>query len=298
MANKKSKYVFNVDYGFISSDHLPMTVHFNFQHAQMSIKEEVNIAKNPYIRWDTLTEQDKQNYSNITEEHLKMIKLDHSLLLCDNPNCKDVSHIKAIDKMYGDLVASLQTSSQSFEQTCSKSKPDQIPGWNTYCKELHTEAREAFLLWRHSGSPRTGTSFELMRKTRAQFKRALRQCRSDKDRQSADALATKLLNKESKDFWTNVRRMCNSNIKMQATSVGGASGDKKVCDMWRDHFCGLLNSSTDTSNQDSVLNALNYIEDDYHPIFNYSNIALAIKKLKKGKAQGLDNLSSEHYLCK
>ena len=166
---------------------------------------------------------------------------------------------------------------------------------NTCCKELHAAARDSFLHWKASGNPKAGQVYEKMKSCRAQFKVALRHCRAQKNQQASDALAMKLMNNDCKDFWKEVKKVSNTNIKMQATTIEGVTGSKEICNMWRDHFYALLNSSTDTSKQDVVMEKLSSINDGQDVNFTPLDVANAIRKLKNGKSSGLDNLSSEHY---
>ena len=71
---------------------------------------------------------------------------------------------------------------------------------SNYVRPNHEEARSAFLLWRYNGKPRFGPIFDLLQRTRANFKSTLRKCISGNDNRTADSLATKFLNKDFKRF--------------------------------------------------------------------------------------------------
>ena len=77
----------------------------------------------------------------------------------------------------------------------------QIAGWNTYCKEAHGTACDAFLYWRSIGSPRSGHVYDQMNTSRRYFKWTLRKCVKEKDKAFADSLANKYLTKDTKAFW-------------------------------------------------------------------------------------------------
>jgi len=287
----------SVDYTLISSDHLPMSVILNLDCARVATKEQPSGCGKGTIKWDKLSAADKNKYEELSDVNMSAIKLKLSSVMCDDPHCKDSFHIAAIDGMYNDVLSALQSAGQEFAQTFNKkNSPSHIPGWNTFCKELHLVAREAFVQWRMSGSPKSGQTFTVMNTTRAQFKRALRNCRAEKDKNASDALATKLIMKDSKIFWKEVQKMSSANIKVKATTVGGATGDIQICDMWRDHFSSLLNSTKDTSKKNSVLNRLSQLDDASVPCFNTADVSQAIHKLKKGKAVGCDGLTSEHFI--
>ncbi len=125
-------------------------------------------------------------------------------------------------------MSALLTASSPVQKNPKVPKGKQIPGWNDYCKEAHSLARDSFLYWRSNGSPRTGPLFTGMKTTRAQFKRVLRRCHANKSRAVADSLAKKLLLKDTKTFWSGVKEVRGNNIKVQATVIDGVTGCQNV----------------------------------------------------------------------
>ena len=82
------------------------------------------------------------------------------------------------------------------------------------------------------------------------------------------------------------------------SSVGGASGDVEICNMWQEHYSHLLNSNNDTSKCNDVLQYLTASQlapfDTYNSMDRH-DISRIIKDLKSGKSMGLDGLQSEHF---
>ncbi len=56
-----------------------------------------------------------------------------------------------------------------------------IPGWNDIVSDKHKLARDAYLAWTLAGKPRYGPEHWPMKRTRAQFKLALRCCKQYED---------------------------------------------------------------------------------------------------------------------
>ena len=79
-----------------------------------------------------------------------------------------------------------------------------VPGWNTYVKEKHDVAREAYINWASYGKPKIGTLFENMKRSRALFKLALRYRKNHIDEMKADACADVLMDKDCCTFWNQV----------------------------------------------------------------------------------------------
>jgi exonuclease III len=286
----------SVDYSTISSDHLPLCVTLDFSKvcAILPAVEPVNTV--PRVKWESLTEEEINAYNLMTETYLSNVNLDLELLLCDDPNCSNNDHIRAIDAMYDNVLACLSgASAQLLSRKANKYK-HQVPGWNEWVKEHHSRAREAFLVWRSGGSPRAGVLFDVMKRTRALFKLALRQCRVDKDKCVSDSLAEKLLRSNNKSFWKEVHAISNSNVKVQATTIDGTTGDDEITESWRQHYSTLLNSLKDTTKKESVVKNLEDVIVDDCDRFSAGEVENAIHKLKKNKSSGLDNITSEHLI--
>jgi exonuclease III len=285
----------HVRYDIVSSDHLPLC-------AQINLPPECNKAAPPTegtpgsywsVQWDQLAPEQLENYRLNTKKTLASVKFVHDLAWCDNTNCQDPSHLNGINKLYEDIIYALKQAAEGF---CDEQSQDfhQLPGWNDYCKDLHSDARESFLFWRASNSPRHGPLYDDMRRKRAQFKYALRKCKQDQDRCVSDSLAKKLLSKDSKTFWKEIKKVNNSKIASVSTSVGGAVGKADICNMWQQHFKGILNSSIDISMKPYVLDSIKDLKGTVN-MFTYSDVKDAISDLKSGKSAGMDGLSSEHF---
>ena len=213
--------------------------------------------------------------------------------MCDNPSCTDVSHHGAIDYMSRSIVDALQTASVNFH---TKARADfrAVPGWNSYCKELHGMAREAYLCWRDSGKARHGILFENMKKSRAQFKYALRSCKKNSSRNQADSLAANLLRRDDKAFWKEIKKINDNSVPL-STTVNNVTGEQAISEMWHTHFKSILNSSTDVSNKHVLLETLNDKNDYKFDRFTVNEVLSAVQSLKNGKSAGKDMIYAEHY---
>ena len=113
-----------------------------------------------------------------------------------------------------------------------------VPGWNEQVKELHVEARHAYLTWRDVGKPRQGDVFTTMKLSRSKLKYALRKCKRDKETVIADNIAEKLCQKDSRDFWKNIKQMTNKKVKLP-TNMDGVHGDNDIVSMWKQHYATI-----------------------------------------------------------
>ena len=281
-----------VENGYISSDHSPLSAAINLNVQCFDIEDDNNL-RHKTIKWDSLPTETVNQYRNSTQEKFNRIHLNHELILCGDPNCKNISHTAAIDRLYADITDALTEAAQDLIEE-KYEIINQHQGWNVYVRELHSVARDAFIAWRRISSPRTGYAFQLMAQTRAQFKRTLRKCKRDDEKKTADSLATKLINKDTKDFWKEIKSINSSRIRSQASSISGATGKAEICNMWKHHYQELLNSAKDRRKEVNVKDILKNIKEEYICNITPKEVDNAIQQLKSGKSSGLDGLSSEY----
>lgn len=163
-----------------------------------------------------------------------------------------------------------------------------VAGWNDLVADKHEAARRAFLDWVSAGKPRTGYICEIMKRTRAQFKLALRYCRNNDELIRSDALARNFLHDKSK-FWKNVKNVSNCKVSNNANTINGVSGDVMVAEMWRDNFEKLYSMH---SNEGLVDEFEHYKTDKVHTISN-ADLCNAIQQLKCHKSCGPDGIPAE-----
>ena len=283
-----------VEYDCISSDHHPLIVKISLSNINLEAANVKQSSKRRCIKWDKLSQEELLRYKLLSEEELSKVQVNHSLILCDDPHCSDPSHRNAIDRMYGGMCEALLTASSQFQRKPSHGH-NQVQGWNTYCKEVHSLARDAYLLWRSQGRQRHGVLHENMKRSRAQFKRALRQCRNDTSTTTANSLANKLLAKDDKSFWKEISKANNRDTPL-ASTVNGVSGSDNISSMWKEHFEDLLNSSKDTTSKSFVDECVQDKQSYYLNRFTPSEIIEGISSLKKGKSPGNDDIYSEHFI--
>ena len=130
-----------------------------------------------------------------------------SVLFGGVADCVSSVSCELIDKYYRDIVLSVN-------DTCRNCIPCRrshggiseyvTPGWNEFV------ARSAFLDWVVAGKPRSGLVNMIMRRTRSQFKLALRYCKQHEVNIRSDVLAKSLSAKDYNKFWKSISRHNNS----------------------------------------------------------------------------------------
>ena len=117
-------------------------------------------------------------------------------------NCKSHDHLKQIDDLYSQLCSVLKhVSYDNIPASKLYTHHDYIePGFNKFAKQLHSEARADYFLWKTSGKPRAGLLYLNMCQSRIRFKRTLRECRQNDETIRANAHANSLMNKDMTSF--------------------------------------------------------------------------------------------------
>jgi endonuclease/exonuclease/phosphatase family metal-dependent hydrolase len=287
-------------YGYVTSDHVPLLVLIDLSKATINLERNEGQESGGKIKWNKLSKDDISHYHDNTEQHLQKINFNHNLMLCDNAKCQDQAHLQAIDTMYSSIINALKTSGDEFlQQRHERGNYNVVPGWNDYCREVHANARDAFLLWTNNGRPRSGPLLRNMQCTRASFKQALRHCRNSESKAHADSLARKLLLKDTKTFWAEVKKLNGKGASPLASTIDNATGQHDIAERWRAHYKEILNSNPLGRHHDRIIDVLQnatYVNE----AITITEVTNAIADLKLGKACGLDALSAEHfrYACK
>ena len=205
------------------------------------------------------------------------------LMLLNDVNCKSHDHLNQKDRLYSQLCSVLkQASDDSIPTSKIHTHHDYIvPGFNEFAKQLHSEARGDYLLWKASGKPRSGLLYLNMCQSRIRFKRTLRECRQNEEIICANAHANSLMEKDMTSFWKGIKKDSNARVLL-APMIDNCIGDKEICDMWQAHYKTLLNSVKISSSKAFVERELHSIKDS-SIVFRPIDIFNALKNAKTGK---------------
>ena len=114
------------------------------------------------------------------------------------------------------------------------------PGWKEFASDLYDISRDAYFLWRDSGSPRQGMLFDMKDRTKARFMGAMRFIKNNEDTLKKDSLARKMLSKNDEEFWKEIRVMNSSNMPLPNV-IDGVAGSVNIVDMWKSHYNDMFN---------------------------------------------------------
>ena len=279
----------------IFDDHLPLSITLKLPSPPLTPPPP---RKPKGINWRFDNTQKSSAYTAESHTQLNRIHIPLNMLYCNNPTCRNIHHLRAMNALYEDIISALKCSGNKIFGRI-KNNSHNVPGWNEYVSDLHRRAREAFLLWRNHSSPREGNIAQLMRSTRAQFKFALRECRANEAQIRAEALSQKLSSRDHPKFWKDIQSL-NPKTTKTPQRVGEAVGDTDIAELWASHFSDILNCINDPRSKSEVDEMLSYVNPDTDPLdiaqpLSPSDIKNAINKLAGNKATGCDGISTEAY---
>ena len=100
-----------------------------------------------------------------SSEYLSNVDVSISLFNCTDQSCK--LHEGEIDRLYGDIIKSLNMAANDSIPRRKYGTRQQTAGWNDIVKESHEVARSDFKFWCSHGKPRHGYVYEAMRRSRS-----------------------------------------------------------------------------------------------------------------------------------
>ena len=163
----------------------------------------------------------------------------------------------------------------------------EIPGWNEYVKEAHSNSANAAREWREAGLPRTGPLYENKVTRHKQYKYALRKTKRNEKSILNEKLAANLASNNGNQFWKDIRKVAGK-TKTAPTSINGINGNIDICEMWKDHYEGILN----------CMQPRQYLVDkakfDASAIVTAAEIHDCILSINITDSPGPDGLSTEH----
>ena len=202
-----------------------MNVRTKFEVRSFRKTVSASLPKVDFSKVSTATIESFQSY---VVHYLSGINLsDLDVFCCQKADCDNSEHKAQIDTLYFHLTNCLANATQHcFGHSHSKPTTKKvIPGWNDYVMDAKVSASDAHKLWCLWGKPKNGYIFQLMQRTRAQYKYAIRHCRKHEARMQADSLANSLASKHYGSFCRKISRSVAPD-STYSSKVGSAIGPK------------------------------------------------------------------------
>ena len=199
----------------------------------------------------------------------------------------------------------LDSASEALPNSTSTHKKGKcIPGWSEHVKPFKDDAIFWQSVWRSCGSPSTGVVASIRRRTRALYRRAIKNCIRKRDQTVATEMASALLVKDNVSFWNIVRKTSRVGNSIPS-SIDGICGVDNIANTFADKYESLYNSAVSSDSE------LSQIHNDLHVCIDRkckngtcsfdhsisrSDVALCVQKLKSNKSDGISGHNSNHLI--
>ena len=231
----------HVLYGCNQSDHIPVSFVIDVGLAPVVEHGAVNSVGHK-INWSDQSEEVVKNYGVLSDVTLGEVNVPAEVLQCKDCNCNNVKHKEALNEFYKDIMDALTSASQSCLNTTrvNAGKNHNRPGWRDYAADLYEMSHETYFVWKDSGGSRHGVLFDVKNRAKARFKSAMRFLKRNEDSLRKDSIAKKLLSKNDKEFWKEIKIMNNSKLSLPNT-IDSVTVSQNIVNMWKSHYEDLFN---------------------------------------------------------
>ena len=303
------------------SDHLPIKIELNFEGAtpspfalatmEPSVPPMLDLPLGSRLRWDKAHLPLYYNVShnvllpifNSTNGGLHKLHNTHdlySLIDMDTPALTSqvaasrAEAVQMIEFIHDQLVEALSTASIN---SVPRLKPTKLKHWwNADLNRLKGAANAALKIWRGAGKPPTGEIFEKFKKSKKEFKTAIKYFRKKSNEGVNDSLMNSLAS--SSHFWalwrSKLGKKKNSPIINNQTSQEGAANEFAA------HFAEACSPNSPQRARELLADyeerrsSYNIFESPTKFLLSISAVEKAVSKLSGGTSPGADNITREH----
>ena len=173
------------------------------------------------------------------------------------------------------------------------------PGFSEHVEPYREKSMFWHGLWTDCGRPKTGHVADCMRRTRAAYHYAMRSVKRNADVITRDRFATALLQNNSRNFWTEVKKIRSS--KVACTSVvDGHSDASEIAQIFGDKYRDLYTSvSFDRGEMHEISNTVEdniALDDSTDFVITPLDVSTAISHIKHYKNYVDNMLTSDHFI--
>ena len=284
------------------SDHIPVCLHLDIA---LSTSHCVQGKKKVCINWKKVTDRDKLSY----KQELDCI-LEEVPLPVDVFNCNSIDHNRQLQGFYDNIICACVTAGQSafvkdFTHRRKENGNKSTPGWSLYVKKYKEKAVLWHSIWKANGCPREGLIANIRRATRAEYHKAIKYIRREREAIVANKMANDLMLNKSCDFWSAVKQVKKGKVVLP-NCVDSCSSEQDISNRFASKYEELYNC---VSYNPSHLNIfLRDIDVNIKKVccknkcyskhrYDFNELEDAISCLKEHKVDSDGDYYSNHILC-
>ena len=282
------------------SDHSSVFVKLSIVPKNVIIPE----CSSPQLKlcWRRANVEAIAEYRSKVTRCLNGIEVPRDVLNCIDSDCSEPDHKHAISRYCEDLVHCLSSCSMESIPKCKPPSSRAIPGWNEHVREYRDASIFWHSIWKKCGSPRKGWVSQIRRNARGEYHRAVRRVKRDRDKITANIMASSLSSNDRRDLWSECRKI-NRAKKPTPSSMNSVSGDDNIASVFARNYDSLYSSvsynpldmrSLERGIDDRIAHSCNEHQCYDHHSVDVTDLRKAVSLLKAGKSDGV--LSTDHII--
>ena len=203
------------------SDHSPLFLELNILAEDVV---ETQSARVPKPNWKLASDHDIMAYKMILSEELHNIDVPFEVLFCRNPEC--TVHTEQVNRYFEELThCCLRASQVAIPSSRARRR---VAGWSERVAPYKDRSMLWHRIWKDSGQPRSGVVFEIMKRSKAEYKQAAKAVLRNQNQAASRKMAEALAESNSRDFWSEVKRHSTKQLSTP-DRVDDAQGSQAVC---------------------------------------------------------------------
>ena len=284
------------------SDHSLLSLQLNTE-SDVKYIESKGISHSTKPLWTKASSEQIELYKLALDNNLTDIDIPWDALQCYNIKCASSTHLQKISQFHNDIVAACLKASDKYIPNSIASLGSK-PGWQEYVQPYKETAIFWHNLWKDNGCPREGNIANIRRQTRARYHLAIKQLKKREDKIRSEKMADGILNNNSRNFWTEVKKVRKVN-NIVPTQIEGKSDPADIANAFANQYKTVYNSVS--YRKEDMATLLAKIEESIHSSCVTGNCSFAhkisindvknnLKHLNCGKHDGYLGHYTDHLI--
>lgn len=279
------------------SDHEPIKIELCVSVARIDVPYIADLGLQK-VSWAKATESHIIDYHNELANRLKSIVLPLDTLTCCDRRCNILKHSSDITE-YANNIADVCI--RTGLSTVPRMRPyhRSTPGFTQHVEPARKKSMFWHLLWMDCGRPKTGHVADCMRRTRAAYHYAMRSVKRHADEITRERFATALLHNNSRNFWTEVKKIRASKMTCNGV-VDGHSDANEIASIFGEKYHDLYTSvSYDERDMHEISDTVDELisdDDSIEFVITPLDVLSAISHIKHHKNDVDNMLTSDHLI--
>ena len=198
------------------SNHHPLFINCTLRFDVVHNIVVADVVPTPKTRWHNVSNDDINEYRHRLNQSLSSSAICAAPLVCSNNNCTSTEHCNQITVLYNSIIDGILTSQAALPQSsgCQKDEGKNLAGWNTYVAPARRDSIFWHKLWVEAGRPPTGVVADIMRRTRRDYHKIVRQLRVYQNQLKRDNFLSHSASNFNDGFWRACRNELSVNVSL------------------------------------------------------------------------------------